>query len=128
MGMVVAAYRLIARNPATHVDPLHGADLLELLEDPVDRRARDAPGPGRQLGLDLERRQGAALSRHQLEQLAPRAAAAVTGVGQQVGDPLGPLGGVVTHVSHPRRGYAAMGSTAMGTARLRRAPTSRPTT
>src|SRR5579875_3046336 len=96
----VAVERLVPRDPRADVDALDGADRFELLEDPVDRGPGDAPRARGEPGLDLERRQRAALAGHQLKQLAPRAAGAVAGVGKPVGDPVGPAAGVVVDVGH----------------------------
>ena len=57
--IVVRADRLVARDAGTDLDTLDQADLLELLEDPIDRSPVRHAWPGREPVLDLERRQRA---------------------------------------------------------------------
>ena len=92
--VVVGADRLIAGDPGADLDALDEADLLELLEDPVDRGARyaAAAGPRPPRSRTPTARTVAA---HQLDQLPPGAAAPIAGVsesGQRLFCPLLLLG------------------------------------
>jgi hypothetical protein len=74
--VLIGVDALIARRVAADLDPLHEVELLELVEGPVDARAAHRIEPA----VDLECRHGASLFTQQLDDLAPRSAAAVAGL------------------------------------------------
>src|SRR5919197_6154254 len=82
---------LEAREALADVDAVDEPQLLELLDDPVDTRARDAALAAlAQRLLDLDGRQRAALAIEQLEHRGAGAAAAVARRGERGGRVLGP--------------------------------------
>ena len=91
MVLVARSHGLVAHHAATDLEPLDHADLLELLEDAVDARARHPSSPAGQDVFDLERRQRARLLTHESKNLAARPTAPVAGVGQALERLLDPL-------------------------------------
>ena len=93
------ARTLVAHIPLPDLHALHEVQLLELVEDPVDARAADAPPRRVSLSaLDVRNAEHARLRRHQLEQCAARATALVPGGCQRRLGALDPL--LTAHLSH----------------------------
>lgn len=80
---------LIAGRVAADLDPLYELQPLELIERPVDARPTDRVKPP----VDLQRRNRTALTGKQLDHLAPRRAAAVSGLVKALNRCLGPAHG-----------------------------------
>src|SRR4029077_9141071 len=99
MMLLGRARALIAHHPLPDLHALHQVQLLELVEDPIDARAADAPPPWVSLSaLDIRDAERARLRRQQLEQCAARAPARVTGRCQRRLSALDPPFSV--HLSH----------------------------
>src|ERR1700678_2977590 len=84
------ADRLKAADALSDLDPLHDADLFELLEDSIDARSRYTPAALSEGVFDLKRRQRAPLAAKQLQELSSCAAAPVAGVRELVERAIGP--------------------------------------
>lgn len=80
---------LVAGRIAADLDPLHEVQPIELIEGPVDTRPADRVQPP----VDLQCRHRALLAGKQLDHLAPRRAAAVTGLIEALNCCLGPTHG-----------------------------------
>ena len=86
----VGMQRLVADDALAEIESRNDLDPLELIEDPVDARARRAALASAKGLLDLERRQRTALMREQIDDRSPRATAPVAGLGQAPFGVLGP--------------------------------------
>ncbi len=102
---VSVAEWLVANDSLADLDPHEQLGLLELLEDPVDARARDRALVALEGILDLDRRERTVLLGEESDHLAPRAATAISRLRETACGVLGPatdcmaLGG---HLTHPR--------------------------
>jgi len=99
MMLLGRARALVAHHPLPDLHALHQVQLLELVEDPIDARAADAPPPWVSLSaLDIRDAEHARLRRQQREQCAARPTALVTGGCQRRLGALDPL--FTAHLSH----------------------------
>jgi hypothetical protein len=90
---------LIAHYPLPDLHALHQVQLLELVEDPIDARAADAPPTWAGLGaLNVRDAEHTRLRRQQLEKCAARATALVTGGCERRLGELDPF--LTAHLSH----------------------------
>lgn len=95
------AVRLVARDALADVEPQDEPEAVELVEDPVDARARDRAAVLAQARLDLVGRERARLRAEQVEHAGAGATATEAGLGQARGRVLAPRVG--------RRGHAPTG-------------------